>query len=89
MGQAIIGGALTTATAGLLLTFCKIQIFSKFGTIIMVNIVMAMVFSMLFFGDLRVCIPTLWRTCTSWIKPPKTVTASKGYSKVGDASDEI
>jgi uncharacterized membrane protein YdfJ with MMPL/SSD domain len=49
MGISVVGGALTTAASALFLLFCQIEIFHKFGVIVVVNTFFSVVFTFFFF----------------------------------------
>jgi hypothetical protein len=52
MGPSIISGALTTIASGSMLIFCVIQIFSKFGIIISINLSLAVLFTLTIFSSM-------------------------------------
>jgi hypothetical protein len=49
MGTSVVGGAITTAASAIFLLFCQVEIFHKFGVIVVVNTVFSVVFTFGFF----------------------------------------
>jgi len=49
MGVSVISGAMTTIGSGIMLTFCTIQIFSKFGIIISLTLGLSIMFALFLF----------------------------------------
>ena len=49
MGVSVLSGAFTTATSAFFLLFCEIQIFHRFGVILVVNTFFSLVYTFLFF----------------------------------------
>jgi hypothetical protein len=52
MGSSVLSGALTTAGAAYFLLFCEIQIFHKFGVIVVVNTVLSVIYTIFFFAPM-------------------------------------
>jgi len=95
MGMSVLSGAITTIASGVMLVFCTIQIFFKFGVIISSSIAISLVIALFLFsallaafgpvgdvGDLGVYAMMFYRKVLKrlWAK-----ISSRSYSKVSNA----
>ena len=82
MGASVVSGAITTVVAAVMLIFCTIQIFSKFGQIVSFNIASSVVFTLFLFsallmiagpvqnvGRIVTFFSMMWRPVHNWLKP--------------------
>jgi len=71
VGSAVASGCVTTCGAAMFLLFCEIRIFTRFGQVLVVNMVCSLIFALLW-------IPAVLELCTR--PSPSGVDTDEGYA---------